>query len=221
MERAKRNAVVAIALVVLAVAAARVEAQENSDVKTLVKYKRGKKYCDKGWECKGWSIYCCNLTITDYFQTYQFENLFSKRNTPVAHAVGFWDYHSFIAAAALFEPQGFGTTGNKTMQMMEIAAFLGHVGSKTSCEFSTFHIFVNFVCGLCVSGLECENFCLGWACGFEIVRSVCAVVLELRLWMVLICFCVVWFYCCAVKPDLSGTESVQSNFHAFSPFSHL
>ncbi|KAI9114966.1 hypothetical protein K1719_013979 [Acacia pycnantha] len=107
----------------------------DENTKTLVKYKKGKKLCDKGWECRGWSQYCCNLTITDYFQTYQFENLFSKRNTPVAHAVGFWDYHSFILAAALFEPLGFGTTGNKTMQMMEIAAFLGHVGSKTSCGY--------------------------------------------------------------------------------------
>ena len=106
----------------------------DDSTKTLVKYSKGKKLCDKGWECKGWSIYCCNLTITDYFQTYQFENLFAKRNTPVAHAVGFWDYYSFITAAALYEPLGFGTTGNKTLQMMEIAAFLGHVGSKTSCE---------------------------------------------------------------------------------------
>ncbi|KAK2359786.1 serine/threonine protein kinase, CMGC, dual-specificity [Trifolium repens] len=108
---------------------------QGTNVKPLVKYKHGKKYCDKGWECKGWSIYCCNLTITDYFQTYQFENLFSKRNTPIAHAVGFWDYFSFINAASLFEPLGFGTTGNKTTQMMEIAAFLGHVGSKTSCGY--------------------------------------------------------------------------------------
>nr|ACJ85217.1 unknown [Medicago truncatula]ACJ85223.1 unknown [Medicago truncatula]AFK49011.1 unknown [Medicago truncatula] len=112
-----------------------VNGDESSNTKVQVKYKHGKKYCDKGWECKGWSIYCCNLTITDYFQTYQFENLFSKRNTPIAHAVGFWDYHSFINAASLFEPLGFGTTGNKTTQMMEIAAFLGHVGSKTSCGY--------------------------------------------------------------------------------------
>ncbi|ONK81870.1 uncharacterized protein A4U43_C01F33710 [Asparagus officinalis] len=82
------------------------------------------KVCDKGWECKN-SIYCCNETITDYFQVYQFENLFAKRNAPVAHAVGFWDYHSFITAA----------TGNKTMKMREIAAFLGHVGSRTSCGY--------------------------------------------------------------------------------------
>ncbi|XP_074591962.1 chitinase-like protein 1 [Curcuma longa] len=92
------------------------------------------KTCDKGWECSG-SIYCCNETITDYFQVYQFENLFSKRNAPVSHAVGFWDYQSFIAAAALFEPLGFGTTGDKFTKMREVSAFLGHVGSKTSCGY--------------------------------------------------------------------------------------
>ena len=92
------------------------------------------KKCTKGWECKD-SVYCCNQTITDLFQVYQFEQLFAKRNSPVAHAVGFWDYHSFITAAAEFEPLGFGTTGGKTMQMREIAAFLGHVGAKTSCGY--------------------------------------------------------------------------------------
>ena len=132
MEASKRH-VVALLVVVLALLL--VNGDDYSNTKPLVKHKNGKKLCDKGWECKGWSIYCCNLTITDYFQTYQFENLFSKRNVPMmAHAVGFWDYHAFITAAALYEPLGFGTTGNKTTQMKEIAAFLGHVGSKTSCE---------------------------------------------------------------------------------------
>ncbi|CAA7407469.1 unnamed protein product [Spirodela intermedia] len=93
------------------------------------------KMCDKGWECRGPSVYCCNATIMDLFQVYQFENLFSKRNAPVAHAIGFWDYQAFITAAALFEPLGFGTTGGKQMQMKEIAAFFGHVGSKTSCGY--------------------------------------------------------------------------------------
>ncbi|KAK0608825.1 hypothetical protein LWI29_036592 [Acer saccharum] len=104
-------------------------------VKPIVKIVKGKKLCDKGWECKGLSEYCCNSTISDYFQTYQFENLFSKRNTPVAHASGFWDYHSFITAAALYQPHGFGTTGEKKTGMKEVAAFLGHVGSKTSCGY--------------------------------------------------------------------------------------
>ncbi|ERN11480.1 hypothetical protein AMTR_s00022p00097040 [Amborella trichopoda] len=90
-----------------------------------------KKTCDKGWECKG-SIYCCNDTISDFFQAYQFENLFSKRNAPVAHAVGFWDYKSFILASTQYQPLGFGTSGGKKMQMKEVSAFLSHVGSKTS-----------------------------------------------------------------------------------------
>ncbi|THU70330.1 hypothetical protein C4D60_Mb08t23860 [Musa balbisiana] len=96
------------------------------------------KVCDKGWECKN-SVYCCNETISDFFQVYQFENLFSKRNTPVAQAVGFWDYHSFITAAAVYQPLGFGTTGGKQTQMREVAAFLGHVGSKTSCKDPLLH----------------------------------------------------------------------------------
>ncbi|KAK8634977.1 hypothetical protein V6N13_022855 [Hibiscus sabdariffa] len=100
----------------------------QESVKPLVKVVKGKKLCDKGWECKGWSKYCCNQTISDYFQTYQFENLFAKRNVPEAHAVGFWDYHSFITAAAQYQPHGFGTTGDKLQNMKEVAAFLGHVG---------------------------------------------------------------------------------------------
>ncbi|XP_027084699.1 chitinase-like protein 2 [Coffea arabica] len=110
-------------------------ADESAVPSKVVKVVKGKKYCTKGWECSTPSVYCCNLTISDYFQTYQFENLFSKRNSPVAHAVGFWDYESFIHAAALFQPLGFGTTGNKTAQMLELSAFLGHVGAKTSCGY--------------------------------------------------------------------------------------
>eukprot|EP00262_Sarcandra_glabra_P022256 TRINITY_DN981_c0_g1_i1.p1 TRINITY_DN981_c0_g1~~TRINITY_DN981_c0_g1_i1.p1 ORF type:complete len:309 (+),score=35.13 TRINITY_DN981_c0_g1_i1:181-1107(+) len=95
----------------------------------------GTKVCSKGWECSK-SVYCCNDTISNFFQTYQFENLFSKRNSPTAHAVNFWDYRSFILASTLYQPLGFGTTGGKQMQMKELAAFLGHVGSKTSCGYN-------------------------------------------------------------------------------------
>lgn len=129
---------IVFAVLLLLMVAIVATAEESATPTKVVKVVRGKKYCDKGWECKGPSIYCCNLTITDYFQTYQFENLFSKRNSPIAHAVGFWDYKSFIIAAAIYEPLGFGTTGNKTMQMMEVSAFLGHVGSKTTCKFLFF-----------------------------------------------------------------------------------
>jgi hypothetical protein len=123
---------VTMALLVMLVVV--VNGDESSQVKTVVKIVKGKKVCDKGWECKGLSAYCCNQTISDFFQTYQFENLFSKRNTPVAHASGFWDYHSFITAAAEYQPHGFGTSGGKLTGQKEVAAFLGHVGSKTSCE---------------------------------------------------------------------------------------
>ncbi|KAG2722320.1 hypothetical protein I3843_02G108200 [Carya illinoinensis] len=131
----KGRDIVAVLGLMLVVAVVVNVAEGDPDTVTKVKMVNGKKMCDKGWECKGWSIFCCNETITDYFQTYQFEQLFSKRNSPVAHAVGFWDYQSFITAAALFEHLGFGTTGLKTLKMKEIAAFLAHVGSKTSCGY--------------------------------------------------------------------------------------
>ena len=92
----------------------------------------GEKVCDKGWECSG-SQFCCNETIGYFFKAYQFEELFPKRDSDIAHAAGFWDYKAFITAAALFEPRGFGTTGGKEMGMREVAAFLDHVGAKTSC----------------------------------------------------------------------------------------
>ncbi|XP_071723177.1 chitinase-like protein 1 [Rutidosis leptorrhynchoides] len=110
-------------------------AGDESVKPVVVKKVRGKKYCTKGWECPYASIYCCNQTISDVFQTYQFEELFSKRNTPTAHAANFWDYQSFITASIMFQPLGFGTTGGQDMQMKEIAAFLGHVGAKTSCGY--------------------------------------------------------------------------------------
>ncbi|XP_030940130.1 chitinase-like protein 1 [Quercus lobata] len=130
MKMKAKGILVILALVVLAVAV-----ESDPDTVTKVKTVRGKKVCTKGWECNQWSQFCCNETITDYFQVYQFEEWFSKRNTPVAHAVGFWDFQSFILAAAQYEPLGFGTTGNKTEKMKEVAAFLGHVGSQTSCGY--------------------------------------------------------------------------------------
>ncbi|CAN0855516.1 Chitinase-like protein 2 [Linum grandiflorum] len=124
-----------ILMLLLVLAAASEDETSSSKPPLAVKVVKGKKLCDKGWECKGLSAYCCNQTISDFFQTYQFENLFSKRNTPVAHAAGFWDYHSFITAAAVYQPVGFGTSGGKNMGQKELAAFLGHVGSKTSCGY--------------------------------------------------------------------------------------
>ncbi|KAJ6350795.1 hypothetical protein OIU78_006843 [Salix suchowensis] len=39
----------------------------------------------------------------------------------VFHAAGFWDFHSFISAAAAYQPLGFGTTGGKLMGQKEVA----------------------------------------------------------------------------------------------------
>ncbi|GAV58995.1 Glyco_hydro_19 domain-containing protein [Cephalotus follicularis] len=131
MEKIKRDILLLLLLVVLTLSSVNGDQSET----TLVKTVKGKKLCTRGWECKQWSAYCCNETISDFFQVYQFENLFSKRNSPVAHAVGFWDYQSFITASALYQPFGFGTTGGKQMQMKEVAAFLGIVGAQTSCGY--------------------------------------------------------------------------------------
>ncbi|XP_057779068.1 chitinase-like protein 2 [Salvia miltiorrhiza] len=122
-----------LAIIIVAVTAAVAAAESSKEI--IVKTVKGQKVCDQGWECKGLSKYCCNQTISDFFQTYQFEDLFAKRNTPVAHAVGFWDYKSFITSAAVYQPHGFGTTGGHDTQMKEVAAFLGHVGAKTSCGY--------------------------------------------------------------------------------------
>ncbi|GMY20885.1 chitinase-like protein 2, partial [Fagus crenata] len=77
---------------------------------------------------------CCGGVVSEYFQSSQFENIFSKRNSLEAHAVGFWDYHSFITASAYYQPYGFGTTymNKKFSGKLEVAAFLAHVGTKTS-----------------------------------------------------------------------------------------
>ncbi|KAK1669060.1 hypothetical protein QYE76_057219 [Lolium multiflorum] len=93
---------------------------------------RTEKACDTGWECSG-SRFCCNGTITDYFKAHHFEEFFPRRNDSIAHAAGFWTYQAFIAAAAQFEPRGFGTTGGKETGIKEVAAFIGHVGARTSC----------------------------------------------------------------------------------------
>uniref|UniRef100_A0ACD5X8B2 Uncharacterized protein n=1 Tax=Avena sativa TaxID=4498 RepID=A0ACD5X8B2_AVESA len=94
----------------------------------------GENACAKGWQCSG-SKFCCNGTITDYFKAHHFEELFPRRNDSIAHAAGFWSYQAFIAAASLFEPRGFGTTGGEETGVKEVAAFLGHVGARTSCGY--------------------------------------------------------------------------------------
>ncbi|KAH9317410.1 hypothetical protein KI387_019179 [Taxus chinensis] len=77
----------------------------------------------------------CNKTISQIFTVDDFENLFSRRNAPLAHAQDFWDYHSFITAAKnfKFEHKGFGATGGDLTQKRELAAFFAHIATETSC----------------------------------------------------------------------------------------
>ena len=79
---------------------------------------------------------CVDGVVSDYFRGSQFENMFSNRNSLEAHAKGFWDYHSFISASADYQPHGFGITyiNQSFFGAKEVAAFLAHVGTKTSCE---------------------------------------------------------------------------------------
>jgi hypothetical protein len=79
---------------------------------------------------------CCGGVVSKYFQSSQFKNIFSKRKSLEAHAVGFWDYHSFITASAYYHAYGFGTTymNKKFSGKKEVAAFLAYVGTKTSYE---------------------------------------------------------------------------------------
>ncbi|XP_031112981.1 chitinase-like protein 1 [Ipomoea triloba] len=135
MEGSLKFVALMMVMVVTAAVAVNGDGEVSKTPPTVVKKVKGTKMCAKGWECNKLSKFCCNLTITDIFDTYQFENLFAKRNSPIAHAVGFWDYRSFILASADFQPLGFATTGGKKMQMKELSAFLGHVGSKTSCGY--------------------------------------------------------------------------------------
>ncbi|RAL54381.1 hypothetical protein DM860_001509 [Cuscuta australis] len=127
-------------MVMLVAAAAAVAVNGDGEVSktppTVVRVQNGVQYCTKR-DCSSerGSRFCCNLTMSDIFDVYQFEELFQKRNTPLAHAVDFWDYRSFVLAASTYGPKGFCTTGGKKQQMLELAAFLGHVGSQTSCGY--------------------------------------------------------------------------------------
>ncbi|KAF3966103.1 hypothetical protein CMV_009762 [Castanea mollissima] len=74
-------------------------------------------------ECAGCHVLkgpncCVEGAITDYFQMDQFEKMFSNRDS--------------------LEPYGFGTTyiNRKFTGTKEVAAFLAHVATKTSCEYN-------------------------------------------------------------------------------------
>ena len=130
-----------------------------------------KKSC---FDCNTAKKRCCDGVINDYFQSDQFENLFSNRDSLEAHAKGFWDYHSFIAASAHYQPYGFGTTyiNSTFFGTKEVAAFLAHVGTRTSCEYFTVSVLGNFNLGfLLVSLVEyvCVRVRTSFLSGFDFI----------------------------------------------------
>jgi hypothetical protein len=75
----------------------------------------------------------CNKTVSDLVTVDVFEAMFNHRNDPTAHAQGFWTFDSFMDAAKIYEPLGFGSIGGWDVQNRELAAFFAHVAHSTSC----------------------------------------------------------------------------------------
>ena len=85
----------------------------------------------------------------------------------------FWDYQSFITASAYFQPYGFGTTyiNRKFTGTKEVAAFLAHVATKTSCEFKV-SLLWNFNLEFHVVGLvEYMRLTTSFLSGFDFIGS--------------------------------------------------
>lgn len=87
--------------------------------------------CTKEFKEKG-----CNKTVSELFNAEMFEAMFKHRNDKAAHAQGFWSYDGFIAAAKMFEKDGFGMVGGEDVQKRELSAFFAHVAHETSCGWS-------------------------------------------------------------------------------------
>ncbi|XP_074587273.1 putative inactive chitinase-like protein LaCIC [Curcuma longa] len=68
--------------------------------------------------------------VADIISASLFEEMLKIRNDPRCHAIGFYTYNGFIAAANSFA--GFGTTGDMDIRKREVAAFLGQTSQETS-----------------------------------------------------------------------------------------
>ena len=95
---------------------------------------------------------CCKGNVSQNVQYTQFNrmslyargsitvgpsNNHTYKNKPSSWSKEFWNYTSFITAAAQYQAYGFGTTykDGVSLGQMEIAALLAHIGSKVTCEF--------------------------------------------------------------------------------------
>ena len=76
---------------------------------------------------------CCSGNVSQNVRRSQFD----RSTKPSSWSKEFWNYTSFITAAAQYEPYGFGTTYKDGVFLgkMEVAALLAHIGSKVTCEF--------------------------------------------------------------------------------------
>ena len=95
---------------------------------------------------------CCSGSVSQNVQYAQFNSITERAvasrgpvfnrtddQKPSPWSIEFWNYTSFITAAAQYQPYGFGTTykdgGKVSLGKMEVAALLAHIGSKVTCEF--------------------------------------------------------------------------------------
>ena len=88
----------------------------------------------------------CNKTVSDLFTDDMFEAMFNHRNDRVSHAQSFWTYDGFMAAAKVYEKDGFGSVGGEVVQKRELAAFFAHVAAETSCKALSAHDPTSCVC---------------------------------------------------------------------------
>ncbi|GMI74434.1 PATHOGENESIS-RELATED 3, basic chitinase [Hibiscus trionum] len=74
-------------------------------------------------------------TLGDIISREMFETMFPYRNDPRCHAVNFYTYEAFIAAAKSYP--AFAATGNDETRKREVAAFLGQTSHETTGGWPT------------------------------------------------------------------------------------
>ncbi|KAL4637534.1 hypothetical protein ACB092_03G083800 [Castanea dentata] len=109
---------------------------------------------------------CCNGNVSQNVRHSQFSRLSpygrtGKTYKPSSWSKEFWNYKSFITAAAQYQPYGFGTTykdgGQVSLGTMEIAALLAHIGSAVTCDDKGY-VSRPVTCGLCNSKEKNTSF---------------------------------------------------------------
>ncbi|XP_050275142.1 chitinase-like protein 2 [Quercus robur] len=108
---------------------------------------------------------CCSGSVSQNVKYTQFNSITERAvasrgpvfnrtyQKPSPWSIEFWNYTSFIAAAAQYQPYGFGTTykdgGKVSLGKMEVAALLAHIGSKVTCDDNVSVYERVTTCGLC------------------------------------------------------------------------